>query len=177
MNFCDRRNIFLMGFMGTGKTTVGRHLAAKLNRKFVDTDDLIVEKAHLPIADIFARFGEAYFRGIERDVIRQAVEMTPAVIALGGGAVCDPENWQAIRASGITVTLNCQPAIIVERLQKDQSRPLLNSATDDKLIQIERLLRQRLPFYKRADYFLEIEGNEPGEQIAGRIIRLIHGEQ
>ena len=86
------RSIVLTGFMGTGKTAVGREVAQRLGRRFVDTDDLVVEMASMPVAEIFERFGEMRFRALERDAIARACAMPGAVVATGGGAMMDPDN-------------------------------------------------------------------------------------
>lgn len=169
----ENQHIYLMGFMGSGKTTVGRRLAHRLNRDFIDTDELIEEKANQAIPEIFARYGESHFRQQERAVIATVSQLKPSVVALGGGAVCDPVNWRKIQASGITVTLNCQAETILNRLQSDQTRPLLNSAGKDKINQIKELLKKRAPFYLKADFVIDIDGVVSGEKITDRILKLL----
>src|SRR5215470_5572891 len=103
------RAIVLMGFMGTGKSEVGRRLAQRLGRAFVDTDQLVEERAGKRVAAIFADDGEPAFRGLERTAVADAAARAGAVIAVGGGAVLDPENVRVLRAAGVLVHLTARP--------------------------------------------------------------------
>jgi len=173
MKKCVDQPIYLMGFMGTGKTTVGLLLAQQLGRAFLDTDDLIECAAKMPIAEIFAKFGEAHFRKIEREVIEEVSRRRRVIIALGGGAVCDTQNWATISHSGRTVLLDCRPETIMQRLSQDTTRPLLPGSALEKLGRIQALLAQREPCYSKADLRIRIEDTESAEDIAKRVIQIL----
>jgi shikimate kinase len=119
-------NIILTGFMGTGKTTVGRLLAQRLQRPFTDTDDLIVARDGRAVADIFAQDGEAAFRAWERTVALELAQQDGLVIATGGRLMLDEENAAALSASGQVFCLTAVPQTILARVQDDARRPLLN---------------------------------------------------
>lgn len=141
------RAIVLMGFMGTGKSEVGRRLAQRLGRAFVDTDQLVEERAGKRVAAIFAEDGEAAFRALERDAIADAAGRGAAVVAVGGGAVVDPENVRRLRETGTLVYLTARPEIILRRVGDASSRPLLK---DDPHAAVSRLLAERGPVYAAA---------------------------
>ena len=159
--------IFLVGFMGAGKTTVGRALADHLNFSFYDLDDLIVERAGKSIQQIFSESGEAEFRLLETDVIQTCRDYKNAVIALGGGAYISELNRDLVREIGTTVWLDCPLEVCFARIRSDDSRPLL--ATEPEM---RALLERRLPFYALADLVIRCEANSPRE-IASEIIRLL----
>jgi shikimate kinase len=133
-----------MGFMGTGKSEVGRRLAQRLGRSFVDTDQTIEERAGKRVAAIFADEGEAEFRRLEREAVADAASRGGAVIAVGGGAVLDPENVRLLRAGGVLVHLTARPEVILRRVGDGTSRPLLR---DDPHATVTRLLAERAPAY------------------------------
>ena len=142
-------NLILTGFMGTGKTTVGRLVAEKLGREFVDTD-LVIEERHGPIHEIFDRQGESAFRDIERDLARELGQRTGLVIATGGRMLLDPENFRALSANGRIFCLVATPQEIYDRVTRDPSRvnrPLLEVA--DPKQRIIELLDERRPDYDR----------------------------
>ena len=141
------RAIVLMGFMGTGKSEVGRRLAQRLGRAFLDTDQLVEERAGKRVAAIFADDGEPVFRQLERDAVVEAASRGGAVISVGGGAVLDPENTRTLREAGTVVYLTARPDVISRRIGDGASRPLLR---DDPRGAIERLLAERGPIYSAA---------------------------
>ena len=141
------RTIVLMGFMGTGKSEVGRRLAQRLGRAFVDTDQLVEERAGKRVAAIFADDGEPAFRALERDAVAEAARRGGTVIAVGGGAVLDPTNVAALRDAGWLVHLTARPEVILARVGDPRSRPLL---ADDARGTITRLLAERGPAYAAA---------------------------
>ncbi len=145
--------IFLAGFMGTGKTKIGRLLAQRLGRVFVDTDHLIEEKAGQSIPQIFATQGEVAFRQLEHQCLAEAAARPDAVIALGGGAIAQERNWELLgRAGGVVVCLQASVDTILERVSRKEDRPLLAGLSpQEKRVKIERLLAERAPFYNRAD--------------------------
>lgn len=138
-------NIFIIGYRGTGKTTLGKALAEALDRPFVDTDDLIVEREGKSIPEIFSAVGEGGFRQIEKAVI-QSIRRTDAIIACGGGAVLDPENVAALKQNGYCIWLNASASTIAERIQADSNRPALTDLPP--IEEIEHLLEVRTPIYQ-----------------------------
>jgi len=138
-------NIILTGFMGTGKTSVGREVAGRLGRPFVDLDDLIVARAGKSIPAIFAQDGEPAFRALEAALCREMAEPTGIVLAVGGGAVVDPANRQALAAGGTLICLDATPEAILSRVGHDDNRPML--AAPDRLARIRELLDRRAAAY------------------------------
>ena len=144
-------NIILTGFMGTGKTTIGKRLAKRLGWPFVDIDELIEASAKKPVPRIFAEHGEPVFRRLEERIIRRAVRGDQQVIATGGGAFVDPKNRSRLRASGPVVCLTASPQAILQRVgRRLDARPML-SGSMNPLSRIKALLRQRAPVYALAD--------------------------
>lgn len=142
----SRRNIVLMGFMGTGKTTVGRILADRLGMAFVDMDRLIESRERRAIADIFARDGEPAFRRMERALVQELAAQGGQVIATGGGVVLNPQNVADYGRTGLVVCLMAEPAIILSRVLDETHRPLLEGG--DKAQRIVSLLETRRPLYE-----------------------------
>jgi shikimate kinase len=160
--------IVLTGFMGTGKSVVGRRLAERLALPFVDLDDAIEAAAGMTIAEIFALEGESGFRRREREVIASMADRGRCVMATGGGAVLDPENLRNLKTGAVLVCLSADPTVILRRLGDDVRRPLLQ--TQDRLARIRELLQQRAAAYAQAD--LSIDTSEAGvEEIVDRIVR------
>lgn len=148
------KNIVLLGFMGTGKSAVGRRLAAEFHCPFIDTDQVIEERTHQRIADIFAQQGEEKFRCLESEAVAGLAERSGCVISTGGGIVLNPKNLDLLGKNGILVLLRSRPEVIFKRVQKRAGqRPLLQKA--DPLSEIKRLLAEREPFYQRADLTLD----------------------
>jgi len=147
-------NVVLIGFMGTGKSAVGRALAARLGRPFVDTDALIEERAGRPIPRVFAEDGEDAFRRLEAEVVEAASARTGAVIATGGGVVLRADNMTRLRSHGIIVALRAAPAAILARVGADGSRPLLGANPAES---VRRLLDQRDPLYRDADLVVDTD--------------------
>ena len=144
-----KTNIALIGFMGTGKTAVGRLLAKKLGRKFIELDSLIEQKAGKSIPDIFQQDGEIAFRELEIEVTRDITREKYAVIACGGGIVLNKINIDRLRESSRIVHLTASPGVTLERVSREEGqRPLL--AVDNPILAIRELLKFRKPFYERA---------------------------
>jgi len=144
-----KTNIALIGFMGVGKTVVGEALAKKLNRKFVELDSLIEQKAGKSIPEIFQQDGEIAFRELEIEVAKEVSRGENQVIACGGGMVLNKINIDRLREKSIIVCLTASPRVILKRTLGDESiRPVLKSA--NKALHIKELLRFRKPFYERA---------------------------
>lgn len=150
------KNIVLVGFMGTGKSVVGKRLAKELKMRFVNTDDIIEEREKRPIAEIFAKSGEPYFRNIEKEVVSEVSALDNAVIAAGGGAVLNEENIANLKKRGIVICLNASPEAVYERTKKYKTRPLLN--VPDPVAKIKELMTSRAPFYAKADYQIDTSG-------------------
>jgi shikimate kinase len=144
-----RTNIALIGFMGTGKTEVGKVLAEKLGKEFIEIDGLLKKSTGQPIAEIFRTKGETFFRDLEIEAVKEISGKKNAVIACGGGIVLNKINIDRLKQSSIIVLLTAAPAIILKRTAKDNGdRPLLNVA--DRQTQIAGLLKFREPFYERS---------------------------
>jgi len=162
--------LYLVGFMGCGKTTVGESLAGELGWCFVDIDTDIERREQKTIADIFSERGEAAFRDIEAEMIRERVLQVeagmPCVVALGGGALLRPRNWELVANNGVTVWLDCPLEKVRERLNGDYTRPL---ARDPGAL--EQLYAERRPLYSRADYHVDVDGADLSETI-GKILQL-----
>ncbi len=146
-------NIILVGFMGTGKTVVGKELAKILKTKFIDVDDLIEQKEGKKISRIFKENGESYFRNCEYKMIRKVSRFDNCVIAPGGGAILELENVLNLKKKGIIVCLTASHEIIYKRVKKNRDRPLLK--VDKPLERIRELLKIRESHYKQADIFVD----------------------
>jgi shikimate kinase len=162
-------NLYLIGMMGVGKTTVGKLLAEEIGYRFIDTDEVIVKAAGKSINEIFAENGEAEFRQLESDVLAQVCAYTKLVIATGGGIVMQQHNWSYLH-HGLIVWLDVPVQIILQRLAEDDTRPLLQDDPESKL---RSLLEQRQPMYSQADLHITINATETPEEIATRILATI----
>lgn len=164
-------NIIVTGFMATGKTTVGRLLAEHLDYNFVDTDDVIVERAGMPVVRIFEAQGEAAFRKMESELARELGSRQGLVISTGGGMLLNPENAAALSRNGQIFCLVATPEEIFDRVSRDTraKRPLLES--DDPMLQLTRLLRQREQCYKK---FTQVRTSaKPPEEVVSDLIDMI----
>lgn len=152
-----RRLVFLVGFMGSGKTTVGRSLAGRLGWKFVDLDEQIEQRLGRTIPQIFSDQGEPYFRQAEGAMLEEVLaeaEQAPTVVALGGGTLTQPENVARIRANGgITIWLRCELDELWRRCSTMTNRPLFHDPAS-----FQELYRWRLPHYQQADFAVEVSG-------------------
>ena len=137
--------VYLVGFMASGKTTVARALAARLDWRSEDVDELIVARERMSIAQIFSRYGEPYFRQVERDILRLLQPLRHVVVATGGGTFSDPENRSAINMDGLSVWLDVPLGVLIPRIPRDGSRPLAANLAD-----LERLYAARLEGYAGA---------------------------
>ncbi len=161
------KNIALTGFMGTGKTEVGRILAKRLGYIFVDVDSEIEKKRNMKITEIFKLDGEPAFREIEEETIGAVSGGDRLVISTGGGAVMRQKNMDNLRKKGIIVCLAASAATIMHRTRGSKDRPLIN--VEDPLARIKELLAVRQPFYEQADIMVDTESKSP-VQIADEII-------
>jgi shikimate kinase len=166
-----RRSIVLTGMMGVGKSSIGRRLAARLGLPFVDADAEIEKAAGMSIADIFARHGEADFRGGEARVIARLLEAGPQVLATGGGAVMNADTRAAIKAKGVSIWLKAELEVLMRRIAKRKhERPMLNTA--DPAETLRQLLLTREPVYALAD--LTVQSREaPHDAIVAEILKLL----
>jgi len=162
------RNIALIGFMGTGKTSVGHLVAGRLGFTFLDTDHLIERRAGMVISEIFARQGEARFREIEREVVDGLVEQDRCVIATGGGVGANPELLDSLKRHALVVCLWASAERIWQRVSRQVHRPLLQ--VPDPRQRIGELLAQRQPFYRRADVLLNADTRQI-PQTAAQVIK------
>ena len=167
------RNIVLVGFMGTGKSTVGKILAKRLKRVWVDVDQRIEEAQKRKIADIFEKDGEAQFRRLEKEEIQKIVSGGNLVITTGGGAVLDPANRAALKKNGLVITLAAEPETIFQRVRRSRHRPLLKG---DLLSEIRRLLSERQPFYRESDCTFATDG-KTAAQVAETIEAALSREE
>jgi shikimate kinase len=162
--------LYLVGFMGSGKSTIGRSLSDELGWCFFDIDQEIEEEQQCTIAQIFAERGEAAFRELESEILRRRVMHieagNPCVVALGGGAFVQQRNWEIIENNGVTVWLDCPLEIIHTRLGDLSTRPL---ASDP--VAMEKLFEARRPLYARADYHVKADREDPSE-ITRKILSL-----
>lgn len=164
------KNIVLIGFMGSGKTTVGKALEAKTGRKFMDTDELIEANEGCKISDIFADKGEEYFRKLENDTLKRLLDESEArIISTGGGIVVNSVNIPLLRRIGKVVYLRIKPETVIKRLEGDKSRPLLMG--EDKLLKVERLLAYRKELYEvAADKIIDAD-RILADEIADKILK------
>lgn len=164
------RNCYIAGFMGTGKTTVGKIIAERLKKPFVETDEEIVRSQKASIADIFSKHGEAYFRKLEKEILLTISSGAGQIISCGGGLMCAKENLALMKSTGMIFTLDAKPENIYQRLKNDTTRPLLR--VDDPLAEIQKLLRLRDHYYLQADHCISTEFKQPIE-IACEIIAIM----
>ncbi len=159
-------NITLCGFMGSGKTTVGKALAKILNYVFIDTDAEIEKRAGIKISEIFEKLGEAAFRQMESDIIKELARFDNQVISVGGGAVINKENARKLKSCSTVVFLDIDAETVIKRLGGDNTRPLL--AGPDKRKKVTQLLSQRRPLYISAADVI-IDGRANAKTIAEKI--------
>jgi shikimate kinase len=160
-------NLYLVGMMGSGKSTAGRHLAEQLGYRFVDADTSIEQVAGRSIPDLFASEGEAGFRQLESAVLNQIASWHSLVVATGGGVVTRPENWGQMQ-QGVVIWLDAPHDLLLERLSNDPTpRPLM--AAEDPGERLSALLDQRRPLYAQADLHI-IQDGRPAQQVAEQIL-------
>lgn len=162
------RNIVLVGFMGTGKTTVGERLAQRTGMPLLDMDSLIEKRAGKSINEIFSEDGEPHFRYLERELVRELAASSGHVISSGGGIVLNPENIADFEKTGLVVCLLASAETILDRVRHDTTRPLL---AGDKEARIVHLLEIRRPLYEAITHKINTDGLDP-EAITASIIQL-----
>ena len=154
--------IFITGFMGAGKSKIGSLLALRLKRAFLDTDQMIEERAGKTISEIFAEEGEEHFRRIEQECVKTAASRRDAVISLGGGAVTRQHNLDLVQKEGVLVCIEADVETILDRVSRREDRPLLAGLSQEKKrAKIEEMLAARAPFYARADIKVQSSDGQP----------------
>lgn len=167
------RNVVLTGFMGTGKSSVGRLLAHRLGFNYCDLDALIVAGAGISINEIFARHGEPHFRSLETDAVRRIVAEDGAVISTGGGAVISPENRRLLQETGVIVNLTATVDEVCRRLREETDRPLLKDDRSEE--RIAAMMGEREQFYAVADLRIDTTGKSV-EDVVAEIIAFLEGK-
>ena len=162
-------NIVLVGFMGTGKTSVGQRLARRLGMTYVDTDDIIEQTAGRRITDIFNQHGELYFRELESDAVRKVSRLDDHVISTGGGVVLRAENLEFLKRNGVVFCLMATSEEIWARVKHETHRPLLKAPNPVK--KIHEMLKDREAYYALADCMIRTDG-VPIERVADKIIEV-----
>lgn len=163
-------NIYLIGMMGCGKSTVGQMLASKVGYRFLDTDHLVEQVSQQSVASIFAMAGEEEFRVIESKVLSEVSAYRRLIVATGGGLVMRQENWGHLR-QGLIVWIDVPAALLWERLAQDRSRPLLQSA--DPQVTLREILATRQSRYAQADLRIVVSANQSPTEVANNILEQI----
>jgi shikimate kinase len=148
-------NIFLIGFMGAGKTSVAGMLAKKLQLSFCDLDETIEKELEMKIPAIFSTHGEEFFRDAESKLLRAVAQRGGQVIATGGGVVLREENWEVMEREGVTIYLKAPAVVLYNRVKNNTSRPLLQ--VDNPFEKVQELLSTRIPLYEKADLIVDTE--------------------
>jgi shikimate kinase len=172
--------IYLTGFMGSGKSTIGPILANTLGYDFVDVDKAIEEQTGQTVKELFQSMGEEYFRVLERDLIRKLLLSDDLVISLGGGTIADTVNFPVIRQSGVLVYLKTDPEQLLKRLHHKTDRPVLVDVAGDRLsedalrLRIQELYSRREQFYNQADIIITTDEQKVGITV-DQIVRRLSG--
>lgn len=162
-------NLVLIGFMGTGKTTIGRKAARRLGMQFIDTDHEIERVTDMTVNDLFKKHGEIRFRSEEKAAVKRITRNDHQVIATGGGVVLNQENIETLRKNGIIICLSATDDVIYDRVKGKKNRPLLQ--TENPLETIKNMLAERKPLYEKADGVVETTGREV-EDVVNEVVRL-----
>ncbi len=159
-----KKNIVLVGFMGSGKTSVGKRLSMMLKREFIDMDDFIEKREQMTVNEIFAKKGEPYFRSLEKELCKRFSTGGGKIIATGGGVIKDAENVANLKEGGTIFYLKSTPEKIADNLKNDNTRPLLN--VDDKVSKIRELMAERASFYENCyDVVIDVSKQEIEETV------------
>eukprot|EP00534_Pseudo-nitzschia_fraudulenta_P003292 CAMPEP_0201119108 /NCGR_PEP_ID=MMETSP0850-20130426/3295_1 /ASSEMBLY_ACC=CAM_ASM_000622 /TAXON_ID=183588 /ORGANISM="Pseudo-nitzschia fraudulenta, Strain WWA7" /LENGTH=301 /DNA_ID=CAMNT_0047384691 /DNA_START=171 /DNA_END=1073 /DNA_ORIENTATION=- len=165
-------NLYLVGMMGSGKSSVGDKLARRMGSyKFLDTDDIIEKATKVSIPDIFEAEGEDGFRDVESQVLDTVHSYVRCVVSTGGGLVCRPKNWGKLQ-TGIVIWLDVAPEVIIKRIEGNDDRPLLK--TEDPLQTLKDLLEERESKYSQADFRVEITEDMDEDTVASKIVMDLH---
>ncbi|MBU2559320.1 shikimate kinase [archaeon] len=163
-------NIVLTGFMGAGKSAVGRKLKELTGMEMVDTDDMIERDAGMAISEIFEKFGEGHFRELEKKAVEKASDLKDCIIVTGGGVVLKEENINNLRKNGKIIYLHAPAKVLYERIKDETHRPLLQ--VDDPLLKIKEMLLFRAPFYANNDFVIDT-ANMNVDEVADEVIKII----
>jgi len=167
-------NIYFTGFMASGKTRIGKLLAEHLKRDYLDSDAFIVERAGKSIAEIFEQEGEAKFRELEKETIREISQKKNAIVSLGGGAITQSENVCTVRDSGILICMRANPEVLCERIGRNNARPLMAGLDSEaRLKKIITMLAEREKFYRLADFSIESNESPPEERVLPQILEAL----
>ena len=165
-----KHNLYITGFMGTGKTVVGRKLAKKLDRIFIDMDKAIQDRQGRSIEDIFKIKGEYYFRELETNLLKEIIQRDDLVVATGGGTLLTRKNVHLANKGGTIICLSANPMVIFNRLKEDNKRPLL--LKKNKLEEIKNLLKKRNEYYNQLTW--QVDTSELSvEEVADEIINML----
>ncbi|MEM7533876.1 MAG: 3-dehydroquinate synthase [Chloroflexota bacterium] len=175
-NQLSNKNVIITGFMGTGKTTIGRQLARRLKRQFIDMDDEIERYFDKTIPEVFADDGEEVFRAYESQLCADLAQETDLVISTGGGALVNPQNREVMAETGVLICLTASPKEILRRVLKREYRPLLPGDQDEKRRNIERLLAERRLAYGAIPYQIDTTEQKFG-QIIGRLLDILYANE
>ena len=164
--------IIIVGLMGAGKTSVGKALAESMEYDFVDSDDVIVERAGMSISDIFATHGEPHFRALERDVLSDLMQdQQPHVIGTGGGAFMNDKTREVNKTAGISIFLKADLEVLLERVGTGEGRPLLEAGNPREIL--AGLIERRYPVYAEADLTVATK-TEPMEETLKRVTQALY---
>ena len=159
-------NLYLVGFMGSGKTAVAKEIAESTDLKYIEMDELIEKKEARSINDIFKDSGEDYFRKVEKEALKEISLADNQVVSCGGGVVIDEANVNLMKDSGVLICLQARPDVIYKRVKNNKDRPLLN--VENPQVKIEELLRIRRPYYQKANYIIGTD-NLSVQQVAQEV--------
>lgn len=165
------KNIFLIGFMGSGKSTIAKVLSEKLGVLQVEMDELIVQEQGMPITEIFEKYGEEHFRDIETDLVRRLQEKDGVVVSCGGGAVLREANREMMKMSGCIVLLTAKPETILERVKNSTNRPVLNGHMNVEYI--AGLMEKRRACYEDAADYIVVTDGKSKDKICTEILNVI----
>lgn len=172
MESIETRSIALIGFMGTGKTTVGKRLARRLGYTFVDSDSEIERRAGMPVREIFQEQGEEAFRSLEKEAVATLAPQPHHVISTGGGTILQAENTDLLKANCLVVWLTATPGVILKRVGKAETRPLLAQARDP-LARIRQLLDSRARYYEAAAHLQVDTTDRRPEAVVDEILKAL----
>ena len=177
----NKNNVYLTGFMGSGKSTLGPILANTLGWEFYDLDNIIEDKTGMKIKEIFDAYGEDHFRILERKTLQEISEKNKIVVSLGGGTIADEINLEILKKTGILFYLKLSSVSAYKRLKYKRDRPLLlpesgeNITKDDLLKKINMLYEKRKVFYEKSDFIIETDNISVGKTV-DRIVKIINNE-
>ncbi|MGM9998381.1 MAG: shikimate kinase [Candidatus Bruticola sp.] len=169
-----KHNIYLVGFMGTGKSTIGRELARVMGRKFIDIDQELEKRYNGSISSLFKDHGEKWFREREEELCSELAQSTNRVVATGGGSLLNPANFAAFQNSGLLICLYTQRDCLIERLERSEKRPLLQNTNIGE--RVDQLLQERRNLYERIKIRIDTTNYTPLET-AKRIAELLNTRQ